>query len=103
MRCLLFCIIAILLSVGKIIFFELEKVMTAANDMSFYLGRRDNHKLTLSNIFPSFNDVIKLIKSKITRFYKIVLFMVIESRINTKSAFIYSWNAPLSRIYVDRY
>lgn len=79
---------------GKIIFFELEKIMIASNDMSFYLGRRDNHKLTLSNIFPSFNDVIKIIKSKIIHFYKIVLFIFLGSRISTKSAFIYSWNAP---------
>lgn len=43
-------------------FFELEKIMTASNDVSFYLGRRDNHKITLSNIFPSFNDVIKIDK-----------------------------------------
>jgi len=41
-------------------FFELEKIMTTANDVSFYLGRRDYHKMTLSNIFPSFNDVIKI-------------------------------------------
>jgi len=73
-------------------FFELEKIITASNDMSFYLGRRDNHKITLSNIFPSFNDVIKII-NKIIHFYKIVLFIFIDSRINTKSAFIYSWNA----------
>lgn len=45
-------------------FFELEKIMTASNDVSFYLGRRDNHKLTLSNIFPSFNDVIKIDRNK---------------------------------------
>lgn len=53
-------IVAILLSFGKIIFFELEKIMVASNDVSFYLGRRDNHKMSLSNIFPSFNDVIKV-------------------------------------------
>uniref|UniRef100_A0A2S2NNV8 WD repeat-containing protein 11 n=1 Tax=Schizaphis graminum TaxID=13262 RepID=A0A2S2NNV8_SCHGA len=47
---------AILLSLGKIMFFELEKIMTASNDVSFYLGRRDSHKIALSNIFPSFND-----------------------------------------------
>lgn len=45
---------------GKVMFFELEKIMTASNDVSFYLGRRDNHKLTLSNILPSFNDVIEI-------------------------------------------
>lgn len=45
---------------GKVMFFELEKIMTASNDVSFYLGRRDNHKMTLSNIFPSFNDVIEI-------------------------------------------
>lgn len=48
---------------GKIMFFELEKLMTEPNDVSFYLGRRDNHKITLSNIFPSFNDVIEINKS----------------------------------------
>lgn len=47
---------------GKIMFFELEKMMTEPNDTSFYLGRRDNHKITLSNIFPSFNDVIEINK-----------------------------------------
>lgn len=45
------------MSMGKIMFFELEKIMTAFNDKLFYLGRRDNHKITLSNILPSFNDV----------------------------------------------
>lgn len=49
---------------GKIMFFELEKLMTASNDVSYYLGRRDHHKLTLSNIFPSFNDVSKIDISK---------------------------------------
>ncbi|VVC35482.1 Hypothetical protein CINCED_3A000598 [Cinara cedri] len=52
---------AILLSSGKIMIFELEKLMTASNDVSFYLGRRDNHKITLSNILPSFNDAQGLI------------------------------------------
>lgn len=50
-------------------FFELEKVMTASNDVSFYLGRRDNHKISLSNIFPSFNDVISTNKYKIIILY----------------------------------
>jgi len=45
-------------------FFELEKIMTASNDVSFYLGRRDNQKITLSNIFPSFNDVNRINKNK---------------------------------------
>lgn len=45
---------------GKIMFFELEKIMTEPNDVSFFLGRRDNHKMSLSNIFPSFNDVINI-------------------------------------------
>lgn len=44
-------------------FFELEKIMSAPNDVSFYLGRRDYHKITLSNTFPSFNDVNKINKS----------------------------------------
>lgn len=52
-------IIAILLSLGRILFFELEKIKTASNDVSFYLGRRDHHTISLSNIFPSFNDVIE--------------------------------------------
>jgi hypothetical protein len=59
---------------GKIIFFELEKVMTASNDVSFYLGRRDNHNISLSNIFPSFNDVINFNKYKIIIFTKIIFF-----------------------------
>lgn len=49
---------------GKIMFFELEKMMTGSNDVSFYLGRRDYHKMTLSNIFPAFNDVIEIIESQ---------------------------------------
>lgn len=48
------------MSMGKIMFFELEKFMAASNDTSFYLGRRDNHKIALSNILPSFNDVTKI-------------------------------------------
>lgn len=54
----LYFTVAILLSMGKVMFFELEKIMNASNDISFYLGRRDNHKISLSNIFPAFNDVI---------------------------------------------
>lgn len=56
---LFYCLVAILLGLGKILFFELEKMMTTSNDVSFYLGRRDHHRISLSNIFPSFNDVIK--------------------------------------------
>ncbi|XP_050421580.1 WD repeat-containing protein 11-like [Adelges cooleyi] len=48
--------IAVMLSTGKVIIFELEKIMSSSNDVSYYLGRRDNHKMSLSNTFPSFND-----------------------------------------------
>lgn len=74
-------------------FFELEKIMTASNDVSFYLGRRDNHKITLSNIFPSFNDVIEIDRNNKEKFFLINFFLFIESRLNTKSTFISSRNA----------
>lgn len=68
---------AILLSMGKIMFFELEKIMTEPNDVSFYLGRRDNHKIALSNIFPSFNDVIEINKFTIKKYYLVTIIFIL--------------------------
>lgn len=82
-----------MLSTGKIMFFELEKIMTAPNDVSFYLGRRDNHKISLNNIFPSFNDVININEYVGIYAFFIIIFIFIDSRVVTKGTFIFAWNA----------
>lgn len=74
-------------------FFELEKIMSASNDVSFYLGRRDSHKITLSNTFPSFNDVTKIYTSIIIKIHLINYIYSVVSRVNTESTFIFTWIA----------
>ncbi|XP_050546910.1 WD repeat-containing protein 11-like isoform X2 [Daktulosphaira vitifoliae] len=71
---------AVLLSTGKVMIFELEKIMSTFNDTTFYLGRHDGHKIALCNTFPSFNDNQGLIPK--VRLYPRSILPSLESTLN---------------------